>query len=316
MAEIVFRANDITKKYLKLERNNRDIRPVLNHFNMEIRRGEIYGFVGANGAGKTTLIRILAGFIRQSGGKLQLFGEDDPKKLYIQRRRINGIIEKPVIFPHLTARDNLEICRRQRGIKGDKCIKEVLEAVDLSDTGSKKARNFSLGMRQRLGIAMALLGESEFLFLDEPINGLDPEGMTDLRELLGKLNRERGITMLISSHLLSELDQLATCYGFVRDGKMVEQITSEELGRKCRKYLCIKVDQAAKAEAVLRTKFRLQDLEMASDNTIKIKINDTPNKLDTGEISKALVLEGINIETVAVKDTKLEDYYFSLMGRK
>ena len=154
------------------------------------------------------------------------------------------------------------------------------------------------------------------MFLDEPINGLDPEGMTDLRELLGKLNRERGITMLISSHLLSELDQLATCYGFIHDGKMVEQITSEELSRKCRKYLCIKVDQAAKAETVLRTKFRLQDLEMAPDNTIKINIHDMPNKPDTGEISKALVLEGINIETVAIKDTKLEDYYFSLMGRK
>lgn len=315
MTEVLFRANDITKKYIILERYRLDIRPVLNHFNMEIRRGEIYGFVGANGAGKTTLIRILAGLVRQTGGKLELFGEENPGKLYLQRKRINGIIEKPVIFPYLTARDNLEICRRQRGIKGDKCIGEVLEAVDLPDTGFKRARNFSLGMRQRLGIAMALLGESEFLFLDEPINGLDPEGMTDLRELLRKLNRERGITMLISSHLLSELDQLATCYGFIRDGKMLEQITSEELSRKCRKYLCVKVDQPTKAAAVLRTRFQLQDLEMASDNTIKINIYDTPGRPETGEISKALVLEGINIQTVAVQDTKLEDYYFSLMGK-
>lgn len=315
MAEIVLRANDITKKYVKPERGRLDIRPVLNHFNMEIRRGEIYGFVGANGAGKTTLIRILAGYARQTGGKLELFGEDSPEKLYVQRRRINGIIEKPVIFPRLTAKDNLEICRRQRGIKGDKCIREVLEAVDLSDTGSKKAKNFSLGMRQRLGIAMALLGEPEFLFLDEPVNGLDPEGITDLRELLRKLNRERGITMLISSHMLSELHQLATCYGFIRDGKMLEQITSDELSRKCGKYLCIKVDQAAKAEAVLRTKFRLQGLETTPDNIIKINIYDMSNKPETGEISRALVLEGINIETVSVENMKLEDYYFSLMGK-
>lgn len=307
MADIIFRAKDITKKYMGIDHS------VLNHLNMEIRRGEIYGFVGANGAGKTTLIRILAGYARQTGGKLELFGEEDPKKLCLQRRRINGIIEKPAIFPHLTARDNLEIYRRQMGIRGDKCIREVLEAVDLSDTGSKKAKNFSLGMRQRLGIAMALLGASEFLFLDEPINGLDPEGMTDLRELLRKLNRERGITILISSHLLSELHQLATCYGFIRNGRMLEQITSEELNGKCRKYLCVKVDQAARAETVLRTMFQLQNLEMAPDGVIRAY--DMPDKLETGIISRALVLKGINVETVTVKDTKLEDYYLSLIGR-
>lgn len=307
MADIIFRAKDITKKYMGIDHS------VLNHLNMEIRRGEIYGFVGANGAGKTTLIRILAGYARQTGGKLELFGEEDPKKLCLQRRRINGIIEKPAIFPHLTARDNLEIYRRQMEIRGDKCIREVLEAVDLSDTGSKKAKNFSLGMRQRLGIAMALLGASEFLFLDEPINGLDPEGMTDLRELLRKLNRERGITILISSHLLSELHQLATCYGFIRNGRMLEQITSEELNGKCRKYLCVKVDQAARAETVLRTMFQLQNLEMAPDGVIRAY--DMPDKLETGIISRALVLKGINVETVTVKDTKLEDYYLSLIGR-
>lgn len=308
MAEIIFRARDITKKYIGVDH------PVLKHFNMEIRRGEIYGFVGANGAGKTTLIRILAGFTGQTGGKLELFGEDDPEKLYIQRRRISGIIEKPAIYPHLTARDNLEIYRRQMGITGDKCIMEALEAVDLSDTGSKKAKNFSLGMKQRLGIAKALLGEPEFLFLDEPVNGLDPEGMTDLRELLSKLNRERGITMLISSHLLSQLHQLATCYGFIRNGKMLEQITSEELSRKCRKYLRIKVDQAEKAETVLRTMFRLDNLEMAPDSAINVY--DMPDELETGEISRALVLEGISVEAAEVKETKLEDYYLSLIGRK
>lgn len=313
MAETIFRANDITKKYWKPGYGGIKAEPVLEHFNMEIRRGEIYGFVGANGAGKTTLIRILAGFSRQTGGKVELFGEDTPEKLYIQRRRINGIIEKPMIYPQLTARDNLEICRRQRGIKGNKCITEALQAVELSETGSKRAKNFSLGMRQRLGIAMTLLGETELLFLDEPINGLDPEGMTGLRELLKKLNRERGLTILISSHLLSELHQLATCYGFIHKGKMLEQITAEELGRKCKKYLCVKVDQAAKAETVLREKLQLQNLKIMSGGVINIY--DTPDRLETGEIGRALVLEGISIETLAVKDMELEKYYFSLIGR-
>lgn len=309
MAEVVFRASDITKKY------RRSDRPVLNHLNMEIRRGEIYGFVGENGAGKTTLIRILAGFAGQTSGKLEILGEDDPEKLYIQRKRINGIIENPAIYPHMTAKDNLEICRRQRGIKGNKCIMEALQAVDLLDVEpKKKAKDFSLGMKQRLGIAMALLDEPEFLFLDEPINGLDPVGMIGLRKLLKELNRERDITILISSHLLSELHQLATCYGFIHKGKMLEQITSDELSKKCRKYLCVKVDDVAKAETVLRETFRLQNLEMVSDNTINVY--DMPEKPETGEISRALVLEGINVETVVVKSAELGAYYLSLIGGK
>ncbi|MCM1541127.1 MAG: ATP-binding cassette domain-containing protein [Blautia sp.] len=313
MTEIVFKASGLTKKYLKPGFGPGWMTPVLDHFNMEIRRGEIYGFVGSNGAGKTTLIRILAGFARPTGGRLELFGEEDPRKLYLQRRRINGIIEKPAIYPHLTAKDNLEVCRLQRGIRGTQCITEILKAVDLSDTGHKKAKNFSLGMKQRLGIAMALLGEPEFLFLDEPINGLDPEGMAALRELLGRLHRERGITILISSHLLSELHQLATCYGFIHDGKMLEQITSEELDRKCGKYLHIKVDQAAKAEAFLRKTFQLHNLETVPNN--EINAYDIPDQLESGEICKALIQAGIHVKTVAVKDTDLEKYYLSLIGR-
>lgn len=308
MAEVVFSAYDITKKYTKHRHS------ALDHLNMEIRRGEIYGFVGANGAGKTTLIRILAGFVRQTGGRLELFGENAAEKLYIQRRRINGIIENPAIYPHMTAKDNLEVCRRQRGIEGNQCVLEALQAVGLENIGSKKAKDFSLGMRQRLGISMALLGKPEFLFLDEPINGLDPEGMAELRELLRKLNQEKGITMLISSHLLSELHQLATCYGFIHNGKMLEQITSDELSKKCRKYLSVKVDNTAEAEEVLRTRFLLQNLETVSGGTIRVY--DMPDKLETGEINKALVLAGINVEAVAIKETKVEDYYFSLIGKR
>lgn len=312
--ETVFKASGLTKRYMMLiNKCVLEKYPVLDHLDMEIRRGEIYGFVGANGAGKSTLIRILAGFSRQTDGTLELFGETDPKKLYIQRRRINGIIEKPAIYPHLSAGDNLEICRKQRGIKETGCIAEILREVGLSDTGSKKAKNFSLGMRQRLGIAMALLGGSEFLFLDEPVNGLDPEGMVSLRELLKRLNQERGITILISSHLLSELHQLATCYGFIHNGKMLEQITSEELNKKCRKYLYIKVDQAERAQDVLRTALGLQNLEMLPDGGIKI--HDVPEGLDVGRIGRELVLKDMNIETMTVKSDELDQYYLSLIGR-
>ncbi len=311
MTEVIFKAKGITKKYWKREGLRVSSTTVLDHLDMEIRKGEIYGFVGANGAGKTTMIRILAGVSEQTEGHLELFGEDDPGKLYLQRRRISGIIEKPAIYPHLTARENLEVCRRQRGIADDKCIAETLRAVGLAKTGSKKAGKFSLGMKQRLAVAMALLGGSELLFLDEPINGLDPEGMMGLRELLTGLNREQGITILISSHLLSELHQLATCYGFIRDGRMLEQITSEELNRKCRKYLYIRVDQAQKAETVLRTKLGLQNLERMPENVIQVY--DVTDKVEIGGISRALILEGISVETVAIKGDDLDRYYFSLI---
>ena len=191
---------------------------------------------------------------------------------------------------------------------------EALEAVELTNTGSKKAKNFSLGMQQRLGIAMTLLGEPEFLFLDEPINGLDPAGIIEMRKLLKKLNQERGITILISSHMLSELYQLATCYGFLHNGKMLEQITANDLRKKCKKYLYVKVDNAAKATTVLRTKFQLQNLEMVSDS--EINVYGIPNKLKTEDINKVLVLEGIDVKAVTAKNTDLDEYYLSLIGKK
>ena len=227
MTEIIFKADKIVKQYKK-----KKTFPALNGFDMEIHRGDIYGFVGQNGAGKTTLLRILAGFVTQTSGNIELFGERNQKNLCQKRSQINGIIESPACYPSLTALDNLEICRLQRGIKDKECIQKVLEIVGLmgSDAENTKVRDFSLGMKQRLGIAMALLGKPQFLFFDEPLNGLDPVGIRDFHKLIRAMNRS-GITILISSHMLRELNSLATCYGFIHNGKMIEQISAEEMAK-------------------------------------------------------------------------------------
>ena len=231
MRELVFAAKNITKQYRKAR--SREKFNALADFHMEVYRGDIYGFVGENGAGKTTLMRILTGRSEQTSGELELFGKSSEEELHKQRGRIGALIESPALYPGMTAKDNLEVVRLQQGIKDRQCIFDVLETVRLEDAADKKVKDFSFGMKQRLGIAMSLLGNKEFLVLDEPINGLDPEGIVELREMLQKLNKEQGVTILISSHLLGELNQLATCYGFVHAGKMVEQISAEELKEKC-----------------------------------------------------------------------------------
>lgn len=224
MAETIFIAENLTKRYRR--------GTALARFHMEIRRGDIYGFVGRNGAGKTTLMRILTGRIRQTEGNMKLFGKSEEKEIYVQRKRIGAMFETPALYQEMTARHNLEVLRLQRGWTGKECVDEALEMVGLLNDASKKVKEFSLGMKQRLGLAMTFLGNREFLVLDEPVNGLDPEWVVAFRDIVKRLNRECGTTFLISSHLLGELEQIATCYGFIRNGKMVEQITAEELHKK------------------------------------------------------------------------------------
>lgn len=305
MAEIIFKAEKIVKKYKKKKNFI-----ALNEINMEIHRGDIYGFVGQNGAGKTTLIRILAGLATQTSGKIELFGESSQKGLCQKRRHINGIIEAPAFYPDLTAWDNLEICRLQRGITNKECIRKSLKTVGLTgaDADSTKTRNFSLGMKQRLGIAMALLGEPQFLFFDEPLNGLDPVGVRDFHKLVYALGKN-GITILVSSHMLGELNSLATCYGFIHKGKMIEQIPSEELARKFRRYMLLKVDNAAGTIKILKEKLGLTWVEPVSDNIVHLY-----EKLDKGgEIMKALIINGITVEEMTIKGENLEKYYLSLI---
>lgn len=303
MAEKVFEAENLTKKYKAY---------ALNKFNMEIKRGSIYGFIGKNGAGKTTLMRILTGRAVQTSGNLSLFGEKKPEKLYIQLRRIGAIIEGPAFYPGMTAKDNLEVVRLQYGIKDKSCIKEVLKSVELEDTGSKKACNFSLGMKQRLGIAIALIGKPEFLVLDEPVNGLDPGGILQLRELLKKLNKKQGITILISSHILSELDQLATYYGFINHGKMIKQISADELMAKCKPYLSVRAGNVQNAVAVLKHMFPENELEIVSESRVKLYGFTGSTK----EVIKELVLNEADIKEVKAGGVSLERYYMSLINNK
>ncbi|MDR1616787.1 MAG: ATP-binding cassette domain-containing protein [Syntrophomonadaceae bacterium] len=203
----------------------------LDSVTMAVPKGSIYGFVGKNGSGKTTLMRIVAGLVFPSGGEFALYGQTKKSGLLAARKRMGAVIETPAIFPNMTARDNLKAQCRVIGCDDNK-IGGILKTVNLSGTGDKKAKNFSLGMKQRLGIAMALIGEPDFLMLDEPINGLDPEGIVETRELLLRLNKERGVTILISSHILSELSRLATHYGFIGEGRLIEETAASEVEKQ------------------------------------------------------------------------------------
>lgn len=243
MSEYVLRSHHLSKVY------KTDY--ALNRVNMSIKKGAIYGFIGQNGAGKSTLIRIVSGLASPTNGSIELFGKRDAQDLSEARKRIGSIIESPALYPDMTARENLETHRLLRGIPGKSCIEKTLTLVSLQNTGRKKAKNFSLGMKQRLVLAIALLGDPEFLILDEPTNGLDPMGVVEMRELLKKLNRENGITILISSHILSELHLLASHFGIIHKGELLEQLSAAELHEKCQHYLHIKVDDAGKAAAVI-----------------------------------------------------------------
>ena len=254
MDEFVLRTDRLTKLY--------GDKPAVDSVTMCIRRGDIYGFVGRNGAGKTTLMRIVCGLIRQSGGEYTLLGErDGGRGIEGVRRRVGAIIEAPALFPSFTAEQNLKM--RCMAVGADESVvPRALEQAGLGGTGGKKVKDFSLGMRQRLGIATALLGDPEFLILDEPVNGLDPQGIVEVRELLLRLNRERGLTVLVSSHILGELSKLATCYGFIEKGKLLKEISAADLEEACRKSVRIEVSSAEKLPFILERGLGICDFKI------------------------------------------------------
>ncbi|PAV28291.1 bacitracin ABC transporter ATP-binding protein [Virgibacillus profundi] len=302
MSEYILQTKNLTKKY------KHDF--ALNNINLTLKKGEIYGFIGQNGAGKSTMLRIATGLAFASSGSIELFGNTSKKYLTQAQKRIGAIIENPALFPNMTAYENLEVHRLQKGIPGKDCIKNTLELVGLLNTGKKKAKNFSLGMKQRLGLAIALLSDPEFLILDEPTNGLDPMGIVELRVLIKKLNREKGLTVLISSHILSELHQLATSYGIIHKGKLLEQLTSKELDEKCRQHLRIKVDQPTMGATVLEKELSTTDFEVMQDGTMKLY-----NYLDdVRTVSRALTNNGLVIEHLSQNGDSLESYFSKLVG--
>ena len=265
MKKVVLKTYNITKKYGE--------QLAVDNVNMTIKKGDIYGFIGQNGAGKTTLIRLITGLIHKSGGEIELLGANEENELNKARTMVGSLIESPSLYTNMTARENLEVSRLVRNIPGKKCIDEVLELVGLKDVEKKKVKNFSLGMRQRLGIANALMGNPKLLILDEPINGLDPMGIVEIRELLKKINKEKDMTILISSHILSELSELATTYGIISNGKLIEEITAKQLSEKCRQYIDLKVDDTARAVILLERELGISDYEVLEDSNIKVFSN-------------------------------------------
>ncbi len=280
----------------------------LKGLSMHIPKGAIYGIVGKNGAGKTTLIRLLAGLQRPSSGEYMLYGvPHTSKEIGKVRRRMGAVVEAPSVYQDMTAADNLKQQYRILGLPSFEGITELLALVGLSDTGKKKVKNFSLGMRQRLGIAIALAGDPDFLVLDEPANGLDPQGIVEIRELILKLNRERQITVLLSSHILDELSRLATHYGFIDKGRMVKEISAEELEAACRKCTRVEVTDTKVLSRVLETMGMEYEIRSDREADIFAKVNVT-------KLVFALRAEGCDLLDITKREESLESYYINLVG--
>ncbi len=296
--EYVLRTKGLTKTYGQ--------KTVVDKVSMNIAGGDIYGFIGKNGAGKTTTMKIILGTIFSDGGSIELFGK---KANNNARRRIGALIEAPGIYKNLTAYENL---RRFSLLYGgdEKNIKEILEIVDLSDTGNKKAGEFSLGMRQRLGIGIAMLGSPDFLILDEPVNGLDPEAIKRVRDSLITINREKKVTILISSHLLGELSKISTRYGIINNGRLVEEITAQQLEKDCRRCLTIKCRRPNIAEKTLISALGINDFEICNETII---IGSGFER--TEEINAELVRKGAQVYDFHLSNADMEDYFIERIGR-
>ena len=280
----------------------------LKGVSMHIPKGAIYGFVGRNGAGKTTLIRLICGLQEPSSGGYTLYGvKNTDAGIKRSRRRMGAVVETPSIYMDMTARDNIRQQYQILGLPSEQGIDELLQLVGLSDTGKKKAKNFSLGMRQRLGIAVALAGNPDFLVLDEPVNGLDPQGIIEMRELILKLNRQHGITVLISSHILDELARLATHYGFIDGGHLLKEMSAEELEKKCRKCTRAEVSSTKVLAPVLDSMY--MEYSIISDTTADI-YGDVP----VTELVEALLKKNCLVFSLKEKDESLESFYMNLVG--
>lgn len=298
--EYVLQTNSLTKKY-------RDFR-ALNGLVMNVPKGSIYGLVGKNGAGKTTLIRLICGLQEPTSGDFTLYGiRNDSRDIVKARRRMGAVVETPSVYLDMTAEENLKQQYLVLGLPSYDGIYELLKLVGLETAGKKKVKNFSLGMKQRLGIAVALAGDPDFLVLDEPINGLDPQGIVEIRELILRLNRERQITVLISSHILDELSRLATHYGIIDNGRTVKELSAAELEDACRKCVRMEVTNAKALARVLDSMGIEYKIISANEADVFAKVN-------VSELTIALMKENCEVVSMQERDESLEGYYISLVG--
>ena len=293
----VLRTNKLTKRF--------GAKCAVNRVSMQIRKGEIYGFIGKNGAGKTTLMRLVLGAAMPSDGDIELFGGEELSRA---RHRIGALLEYPCLYKGCSAYENLKRFSLLTGNTRDELL-EILDLVGLKNVGKKKVGKFSLGMKQRLAIGVALLGHPEFLVLDEPVNGLDPAGIKEIRDVILRLNREKGVTFLISSHLLDELSKIVTTYGIIKDGVLIDQISAEELETRCRHHLKITVDNVQKALSLLAC--------ITDRNTIKVEGNSLYlySLIDKSDrINRLLVRHGIRVSELKIQAASLEEYFLERMG--
>lgn len=298
--EYVLKTNSLCKYYKNFK--------ALNGVNMTVPKGSIYGFVGRNGAGKTTLIRLICGLQEPTSGDFELYGaKNSDENISRSRRRMGAVVESPSLFPEMTAEENLRYQYRLLGIPDFGGISDLLKLVGLDKTGTKKVKDFSLGMRQRLGIAVALCGDQDLLILDEPINGLDPQGIIEVRELILKLNQERKITFIISSHILDELSKLATHYGFIDSGRIVREMSAEEVESACRKSLKVSVTDTAALANVLDA----MDMEYTINDDTTADIYARPN---ISELVFALADKNCQLISCSECEETLEGFFISLVG--
>ncbi len=298
--ELVLETNNLLKKYKNFK--------ALTNLNMHIEKGSIYGLIGKNGAGKTTLIRVICGLQEPTSGSYTIYGiKNDSKAISNVRKRMGAIIESPSVYEDLSAKDNLLIQAQLVGMPSFEEIDDLLKLVGLENTGKKKVKQFSLGMKQRLGIAMALVTNPDFLILDEPINGLDPQGIIEIRELILKLNKEKRITILISSHYLDELSKVATHYGFLDKGFIIKEISKEELIKRMNHKLILKVDKLE--EFVKYFEEKNMPYEVIDKETIYVYGNYNLSKF-----IKELAKKDLEVDEIHEQEESLENYYMNLIG--
>jgi ABC-2 type transport system ATP-binding protein len=299
MESFVLKTYNISKRYGNVL--------ALDNVNLQIEKGQIYGLIGLNGSGKSTFMRIVCGLISATNGEVELFEQKAEKALQKERIKIGQSIETPALYPDLTAMQNIDIQRIVAGISDKSTVKKTLETVGLEDTGKKLVKNFSLGMKQRLALAISLISNPEFLILDEPTNGLDPVGIIETRDIIRKLVTEKGLTLLVSSHLLDELSQIATNYGILHKGQLIKQLSADELTQETKQHIKIVVNDAPNAAHYLANLFNVK-FQTVSQNEIRVL-----EQIDRiAEYNKALVNAGYIVEHLAKNDNKLEEYFINI----
>jgi ABC-2 type transport system ATP-binding protein len=298
----ILRTINMTKSFKNKE--------VLSNVNMNVTKGEIYGFLGPNGAGKTTMMKLITNLIKPTSGEIEIFGEKLTSKSYETLKRIGSIIEYPVFYDKLTGRDNLELHCEYMGYYDKTSIDKALNLVGLEGIEKKAVKDFSLGMKQRLGIARAIITKPEILILDEPINGLDPVGIKEIRNLIKMLNKEYGITVLISSHILSEVEQIADTIGVINKGKLIEEVSMDSIREHNTEYVEIITKDYKKAAFMLENDLKIFNFKILDNGLIRIY----DLEISQSHISKTLILKGIEIEGINKKNSSLEDHFLNLLN--